>query len=176
MWVFGYGSLIWKVGFDFEERREGFVDGWTRRFWQESTDHRGTPEAPGRVVTLVPEGGSLCWGAAYRIAPDTVEDVLAQLDHREKGGYARHRVAVHDRHGLVTDDALMYVGTPDNPSWGGPLPIQTIAEIIAEAHGPSGANLEYVIRLHESLVAMGATDEHVAALHDELVATAFVDR
>src|SRR5581483_11846825 len=66
MWIFAYGSLIFRPDFPWIERRRAFVRGWARRFWQGSPDHRGVPEAPGRVVTLVARDG-FCGGCAYRI-------------------------------------------------------------------------------------------------------------
>ena len=89
-WVFGYGSLIYKVDFPYLEREMAEIHGWARRFWQGSHDHRGTPEAPGRVVTLVPEPGTVCRGVAYRID----NTVFEHLDHREKNGYERYTVAI----------------------------------------------------------------------------------
>ena len=69
IWLFGYGSLIWKADFDYLERRPAAITGWARRFWQGSHDHRGTPEAPGRVATLIRAEGAVCHGMAYRITP-----------------------------------------------------------------------------------------------------------
>ena len=83
LWLFAYGSLIWRPAFPYVERQTGWVEGFARRFWQASTDHRGVPEAPGRVVTLVPEPGARCWGVAFRVAADTSEAVLETLDRRD---------------------------------------------------------------------------------------------
>ena len=78
---------LWQFGlapdFPYEERRELRLDGWSRRFWQGSTDHRGVPGAPGRVATLV-EGGS-CWGVGFRIHSREMDGVMAQLDFQRKG-------------------------------------------------------------------------------------------
>src|SRR5262249_17065466 len=161
--IFGYGSLIWRPTFPFEERRHGWIDGWTCRFWQGSTDHRGVPGAPGRVVTLVREEGARCWGAAYRISDANIEDVLAHLDHREKGGYERHDVTMHFDDASSTR-ALVYVATHENPEYLGPAPLESLAAQIRGAHGPSGPNPEYVLRLAAALRAMNAHDEHVFAL------------
>ena len=94
-WVFGYGSLIWRPDFEYMERLPASLRGWERRFWQASPDHRGTPEAPGRVVTLVPVSGAVCEGMAYRIAGAVWAPIRAALDHREKAGYSQHLSLIH---------------------------------------------------------------------------------
>ena len=120
---------------------------------------------------MVPSQSAQTWGAAYRVHEETFNSVVEQLDFREKGGYERHIVTVRDRDEIVTEQAIIYIGAPGNPNWGGPLTVQEIAAIVAQAHGPSGSNLEYVLRLHEGLLAIDVEDEHlgeiVAAL-DEL--------
>ena len=109
VWLFGYGSLIYKVDFPWLERRPAWLQGWARRFWQGSHDHRGTPEAPGRVVTLIASAGARCRGMAYRISPD----VFAHLDHREKNGYARRSLEFcFDDGGCV--QGVVYVADPAN--------------------------------------------------------------
>jgi glutathione-specific gamma-glutamylcyclotransferase len=163
-WVFGYGSLVWRPAFAFEERRPARLDGFARHFYQGSTDHRGVPGAPGRVVTLVEDAASGCPGVAYRVAPAHREEVLARLDHREQGGYVRLEAPV------VLEDvgepvrALVYYAVEGNPEWLGPAPLLEMAAQVRRAAGPSGTNLEYLLRLCDALRALGADDEHSFAL------------
>lgn len=168
LWVFGYGSLVWRPAFEHRERHPGVITGWTRRFWQASTDHRGVPEAPGRVVTLVPSEGEECWGVVYRVEARLAAEVIGTLDHREQGGYARHRVDVHTRAGECVRGALVYVATPENPHFVGPETPEQIAAQIRRCRGPSGTNLEYVVRLAEALRLMDAEDAHVFAIEARL--------
>ena len=162
-WIFGYGSLVWRPAFDHVQRHPGTITGWARRFWQGSEDHRGVPGAPGRVVTLVPRPGARCWGMAYQVARQRQDEVLARLDHRERGGYVQHDVVVQLADGRQVS-ALAWVATPDNPNYLGPAPLQSIAEQVRRSHGPSGDNRTYVLALADALRAMGADDPHVFAL------------
>jgi cation transport regulator ChaC len=168
IWIFGYGSLIWRPDFEFAERRTGFVRDWVRRFWQASTDHRGVPSQPGRVVTLVREPGARCFGTAYRLCEEDQEAVLERLDHRERGGFIRERLPVHLGGASVSAShsisALVYVATESNPNYLGPAPLEAIARQVLASQGPSGPNLEYVLELADALRSMGAEDDHVFAL------------
>lgn len=162
-WVFGYGSLIWKTDFAFLERRRARIHGWARRFWQGSHDHRGTPQAPGRVVTLVAAAGAECVGVAYRVSAD----VFDHLDQREKNGYAR----VRTRFGFDDDSCVegtVYLAQEGNEAFLGPAPELDIARHIARAHGPSGANSEYLLQLAAALRELGAEDPHVFEVERQL--------
>lgn len=162
--VFGYGSLVWRPDFEHISRTSARLPGFARRFWQGSTDHRGTPERPGRVVTLVSEPDSDCWGVVYRVDRAVAERVLAKLDHRESGGYERRWLDVYRPQSDAWRPALVYWAGPTNPNYVGPLAVETIAERAAESHGPSGANTEYVFELESALAEMDRPDEHVSAV------------
>lgn len=166
LWIFGYGSLVWRPAFAHSERHPAFVRGYRRRFWQGSSDHRGTPGAPGRVVTLLPgEAHERCWGTVYKVEAGHEAEVLAGLDMREQGGYERREVEVESSRGRLPS-VLVYLATPSNPEWLGDAPLEQIAAQIRASVGPSGSNLEYLLRLHDALRAMGGEDEHVATLVD----------
>ena len=163
-WVFGYGSLIWKQGFPFLESRAGHIDGWARRFWQGSHDHRGTPLKPGRVLTLVEAPGVRCGGRAFLVEPD----VFDHLDHREKNGYERIPVDIVFSDGVAP--GVVYRATPDNHAFLGEAPLDDMTRHIAESVGPSGPNRDYLLELASALRGLGEVDEHVFALESRLLA------
>eukprot|EP00741_Cyanophora_paradoxa_P024261 tig00021759_g23428.t1 len=185
VWIFGYGSLCWRPDFPFRSSVHGFVRGWRRRFWQHSTDHRGVPGAPGRVVTLIPDSSpaSRVWGVAFEVDAADAERVLSALDYREKGGYVRATADVfheHSEHPLVRG-ALVYLGTAENANYAGPAcarcgdceaDLDAIARTIHSAAGPSGPNAEYLLRLAAFLRSIAAHDEHVFALEHRVRALA----
>ncbi len=165
LWIFGYGSLVWRPAFPFAERWPCTLDGYARRFWQGSPDHRGVPEAPGRVVTLIEAPGEQCWGLAYRVADHDRDRVIAQLDHRERAGFDRLRMPVRFERGRPLEvTASVYIATQANVNFLGPAPVEAMARQVLRSHGPSGGNAEYVLELAAALEAEGARDDHVFEL------------
>jgi cation transport regulator ChaC len=165
LWVFGYGSLIWRPGFAFMERCAARVDGFERRLDQGSPDHRGTPERLGRVATLVRAPDRQCGGVVYRIADDRAPAILEALDVREQGGYERLELTAHTTESSPREvNAITWVATPDNPYHLGPAEVRVMAAQIRAANGPSGENVEYVLALDVALRELGFADAHVAAV------------
>ncbi len=167
-WVFGYGSLIWRPGFDFIDARPARLPGYTRRFWQGSHDHRGVPESPGRVVTLIEDAAADCHGMAYLIEAEVVTATFEQLDYREKNGYQRLVTSLHLQGGNEVS-GLVYIAAPGNFAYLGDAPLEQIALQIMDAVGPSGRNVDYLNDLAASLRDLDVHDEHVFEL-ESLVA------
>lgn len=163
VWLFGYGSLIYKVDFPYLERRSAYIMDWSRRFWQGSHDHRGTPERPGRVLTLIKTPGERCTGMAYRVSPDVFE----HLDHREKNGYLRFFTPMTFADG-THEEGLVYIATEDNAAFLGAADEAEIARHIARSEGPSGHNAEYLLKLSDGLAELGVSDPHVEAIRRQL--------
>ncbi|KIK95991.1 hypothetical protein PAXRUDRAFT_826460 [Paxillus rubicundulus Ve08.2h10] len=132
--VFGYGSLIFKPPPHVISKVSGFLKGYVRRFAQKSHDHRGTPENPGRVVTLIHKEDwdrfsaadafpdeDVVWGVAYTIDPLYVPTVREYLDHRENDGYTLETLDIYNIESgvekVIVHNAFCYVGRPDNPSF-----------------------------------------------------------
>lgn len=164
VWLFGYGSLIYKVDFPYLERKRASIEHWSRRFWQGSSDHRGTPEKPGRVVTLIAEAGAVCQGVAFLVSGDTFE----HLDHREKNGYLRLGIDI------TLDDGSnvagqVYIASAQNRAWLGAASEADIARHIATTTGPSGPNRDYLLHLAKALRDLGETDAHVFEIERQLL-------
>ena len=156
VWLFGYGSLIYKVDFPYIESRPASIRGWSRRFWQGSHDHRGTEENPGRVVTLIEDQDAVCGGVAFLVDVSVFE----QLDEREKNGYLRFTTEMTFCDG-THDKGLVYIATPDNEAFLGEASEYDIAQQIYRAQGPSGPNRDYLLKLAKSLRDLSLEDQHV---------------
>ncbi|KAG8514588.1 Glutathione-specific gamma-glutamylcyclotransferase 1 [Galemys pyrenaicus] len=171
LWIFGYGSLVWRPDFSYSDSRVGFVRGYSRRFWQGDTFHRGSDKMPGRVVTLLEDHEGCTWGVAYQVRGEQVSEALKYLNVREAvlGGYDTKEVTFYPQD---TPDqplkALAYVATPQNPAYLGPAPEEAIATQILACRGFAGHNLEYLLRLADFMQLCGpqAQDEHLAAIVD----------
>jgi len=188
--IFGYGSVIWKPGIEFEESHVGYINGFIRRMWQGNETHRGRKGRPGRVATLLPKPNKRTFGKAFVLK--SKEQIEAAMDHlimREisLGGYCLgftpfHRFDDGDSSSCsssplssspsssssissspsssslssMDDDlapafstvpALVFSATTDNEYYLGPEKMSSMAETIARAEGPSGHNLEYLVKI-----------------------------
>ncbi|KAJ4485219.1 ChaC-like protein [Lentinula aciculospora] len=182
--VFGYGSLIFKPPPHVISEVHGFLKGYVRRFAQKSHDHRGTPDKPGRVVTLIHKeewnafsgldafpDEDIVWGIAYTIDPAYEKEVRDYLDYREKDGYTLETVDVwglnaKGEESITLHGVRCYVGRNDNPSFIGSEPLDALAQKIWESGGPSGPNKEYLYNLVEAVrkLAPESHDSHLYAL------------
>lgn len=171
LWVFGYGSLIWKAGFNYDDRLVGFIKGYRRVFYQGSTDHRGTPEYPGRTVTLEPSEGEVCWGVAYKVSKkEDAQIALTYLEVREKQYDTKAYLDFFTEPTATTpavSGVMVYIASPDlkiNKNYLGPTSLEEIAKQIVRAKGPSGPNRDYLFQLEKALVQFGCEDKHVMGL------------
>lgn len=175
LWLFGYGSLVWKQNFPFVAAHPCYIVGYRRVFFQGSTDHRGVPGKPGRVVTLLPSSEnphSIVEGKVFVVPKKDRSAALTALDIREQGGYDRVYLPVYAlqrepsptqsaQQTVLHHRALCYIANETNDNYLGPATPQSIATQIVNSRGPSGLNIEYLLNLATSLREIGAQDEHV---------------
>jgi len=165
-WVFGYGSLMWRPGFDYVEREAATLHGRRRAFCIYSVHHRGTHERPGLVLGLAP--GGAVRGAAFRVAEADWPKVYAYLLEREQPTetYIEARRAVRLADGRRVE-ALVFLSDVRHAQWAGNLSLERQAELIAGARGLSGPNIEYLRDLVAHLREAGIRDsamEHLLTM------------
>ena len=166
LWVFGYGSLMWKPGFDYCESVPGRIYGFSLRLCLWSTRYRGTPRQPGLVAGLAP-GGS-CRGMAFRLRDNEHESVFEYLYEREMISKAYHPVVkpVHLQNGEAVN-ALVFASDRNHRQYAPKMSSSEIVAIIRGASGPMGSNTEYILNTVEHLDEMGILDtelHHIARL------------
>ncbi|MEO8813002.1 MAG: gamma-glutamylcyclotransferase [Caulobacteraceae bacterium] len=162
-WVFGYGSLMWRPGFAFVERRSAVLHGRRRAFCIYSVHHRGTPARPGLVLGLA--AGGAVRGAAYRVAGAAWPHVHAYLLEREQPTETYiERAATVRLDGGRAVRAVTFLSDVSHPQWAGDLGLETQAALIDGASGLSGRNIDYLRDLVAHLRAEGVRDRTMETL------------
>ncbi len=163
LWVFGYGSLMWRPGFDFTERTLAVVRGYRRSLCVYSHVHRGTPDRPGLVLGL--DRGGSCKGVAFRVAAEKAEATIAYLRAREQVTMVyremRLRAILADGRAVT---ALAYVVDRTHLQYAGALALPDLARFVGQGVGVSGANPDYVRNTYDHMCQLGITDATLAAL------------
>jgi len=169
LWVFGYGSLIWRPGFEHVERVPARMVGVHRSLCVYSFVHRGTPEKPGLVLGL--DRGGACRGIAYRVAARHRAETLDYLRKREQitAIYREEvRTAWIAGHPERPIDAVVYVVDRSHPQYAGKLPIEKQLHLVQQGHGQAGPGPEYVLETVKSLEALGYRDKELHQLAERL--------
>ena len=173
-WVFAYGSLIWKPGFDPVESRIARLDGFTRRFGLTSEYYRGTPECPGLVLGLDWAPGHSCTGLALRVAASEERAVRDYLAERELVSYAYFETLnpvtlLCDGPGQGQNvPAICYILDRSHQQYRGRMDPDDQARIIARAVGPSGPNVEYLENTLQQLRSHGIHDPDLEAMAEKV--------
>jgi cation transport protein ChaC len=166
LWVFAYGSLMWRPGFVYEEARRARLTGWRRCFSIYSVHHRGRPERLGMVLGL--DRGGVCEGVAYRVAAGQAAQVRAYLRAREQvSGVYREvlvPVEIEQQHPPAEVTALAYVVERAHPAYAGRLPLRLQARLIRGGRGLSGTNLDYLVSTVRHLHDLGIRERELERL------------
>lgn len=162
--VFAFGSLMWNPECRVVSTFAATVHDHQRRFQIWSTRARGTTERPGLGLCLVPEEGESCQGLVLELDEDHLDEDLVRLWDREQnsGVYKPMWIEAQGIDGPV--EVMTFVVIPDHPHFVPPMPQDAMAEIMCQAAGRYGTNHDYLVRLLETMDALGADDPQLAEL------------
>ncbi len=167
LWVFGYGSLMWRPGFVFKARHKAVVRGWRRRLCVFSHIYRGTPERPGLVLGL-DEGGE-CAGIAFQVEATLRERTIRYLRERElvTDVYLERRLPATLDNGERIE-ALTYVADRNHLQFAPPMDRGRLLALVRQGSGRSGDNAEYVLNTRDHLREIGIRDPELEWLAGRL--------
>jgi len=169
LWVFGYGSLMWRPDFVYLERVRARLIGLHRALCVYSFVHRGTPEKPGLVLGL--DRGGACRGIAYRVAAADRDATLAYLREREQvtsvylESSRRITLATTPSREVM---ALLFLVDRSHPQYAGRLNLERQVHLIRQGHGRSGANRDYVLSTVAEIEAQGCHDSELHTIAERL--------
>lgn len=168
-WVFGYGSLIWRPGFEYVRAMPARLFGVHRSLCIRSYHYRGTEERPGLVFGLK-HGGS-CAGMGFEIAPGDWIEVRDYLRERElvTGVYLEVWRTMRLADGR-TVEAMTYVADESHEQFEGGLGVAEQLEMVIHAAGIAGHNRDYVLNTIAHLEEMGFADRRLVDLEKRLMA------
>jgi len=172
LWVFAYGSLMWRPGFEFLERRPARLVGAHRALCVYSFVHRGTPEKPGLVLGL--DRGGNCRGIAYRVAADKRTDTVTYLRGREQVTMVYReawRPVWLDDDPQQSVHALCYMVDRGHAQYAGRLSLERQLHFVRQGHGRSGNNRDYVLDAVKEIERQGYRDEGLELLAARLKGT-----
>jgi cation transport protein ChaC len=169
LWVFGYGSLMWRPGFVYLERTPARLIGLHRALCVFSFVHRGTPERPGLVLGL--DRGGMCRGIAYRVATPARVETIEYLREREQvtSVYLEtmRQIELEDRTRRRVR-ALCYIVDRSHVQYAGRLTLAESLHHVRQGHGKSGPNRDYVVETVRALEALGYREGELHLLAERL--------
>jgi cation transport protein ChaC len=167
IWIFGYGSLVWRPGFNSDHQEIARLNNYARSFCMWSVHYRGTHENKGLVLALDHQEGVYCDGVAFRVNAADAEDVLAYLRERElvSAAYLEIHCDIELKSGEIVK-AYTYVIDPDHSQYAAGLSLDEQAAIIARGHGTGGPNTEYLFNVATHLKDWGIADPELDRLSD----------
>lgn len=162
IWIYGYGSLIWRPEFDFTERRHALLHGYHRSLCLWSRVNRGTPEKPGLVFGL--DAGGSCRGVAFRIDTGGAPEIMDALWRREmaSGAYIPRWLNCRTKNGPIT--ALAFVMNRNTDAYVRDLPEEHLLHIVRHAHGSYGPCIDYVLETDDALRLHDIQDKRLSSL------------
>lgn len=167
LWVFGYGSLMWRPGFTYARRCKALLRGWRRSLCVFSHVYRGSPERPGLVLGL--DRGGACPGVAFEVDTALWEATIRYLREREQvTAVYVERVAPVTLESGERVPAVTYVADRLHGQYAGRLDRETMLEYVLAGQGQSGDNAEYILETHAHLQAIGIRDRDLEWLSARL--------